>query len=141
MHRLAFRRYVVVGSFLRLRGSVNLLGMQLALHPHTLGRWGEWVALCAYVLQGFWPAPRGLRSHVQTDLLLQRGVLLVLVEVKTRRRHGPYPTLGQPQRQRLQCQCRALAAKFPQHTIRADLCLVMPRWPLVRIYPNALLES
>lgn len=138
---MAFRLFIVAGSFLRLRGSVNLLGMPLALHPHTFGRWGERVALCAYVLQGFWPAPRAARSHVQTDLLLQRGQLLVLVEVKTRRRHGPYPSLGRPQQQRLQRQCRALAAKFPQHTIRADLCLVTPRWPLVHIYPNALLES
>lgn len=123
------------------RSSVNLLGMRFTLHPHTLGHWGERLALCAYLLQGFWPAPRSVRSHVQTDLLLQRGLLLVVVEVKTRRHHGPYPTLGQPQRQRLQRQCRALAGKFPKHTIRADLCLVVPHWPLVRIYPNALLQS
>ncbi len=105
-----------------------------AIPPHMLGYLGEITALFYYLLQGYMPLKQTRRQPVQVDLLLVRGTTLVLVEVKTRAHLGFFPPLSHSQQQRLQLQAKRLAAKFPSHTVRLDLCLVQPNRPWITRY-------
>jgi Holliday junction resolvase-like predicted endonuclease len=123
-----------------MRRSLNALtALAKRLHPHTRGRLAEHLALLYFLLQGYRPAPRPARALAQTDLLLRRGHSLVLVEVKFRTRHG-FPPLSPAQQQRLWRQARALAARYPNLTVRLDLCyltLLPPRLTHLRaLDPN-----
>jgi putative endonuclease len=101
------------------------------------GRLGETVALTAYLLRGWRPAPRPLRALAQTDLLLLRGRTLALVEVKYRPRETTgHLALHPAQAARLHNQARALLAHYPSYTLRLDLCLVFSHWPFVRRLEN-----
>jgi Holliday junction resolvase-like predicted endonuclease len=113
------------------RGGVN--------SRQRLGGLGERLALVYYVLHGYWPVTRPRHEAVQTDLIMQRGTTLVLIEVKTRR----YPVrlekaLGHTQRQRLARQVAVWAARFPSYGVRLDVVIITARWPLVRVYKHVL---
>jgi Holliday junction resolvase-like predicted endonuclease len=103
-------------------------------HNALKGKIAEAAALAAYILRGYLPARRSPRALAQTDLLLTRGQVLVLVEVKYR----PHETIAHialtpAQKQRLQREANALQKLYPHHAIRLDLCLVFPHRPFIRI--------
>lgn len=106
-------------------------------HNHLKGRIAEYTALLAYLLRGYFPARRPPRALAQTDLLLQRGLTLVLVEVKYRPSEAQaHIALTPAQARRLAYEANALQKLYPTHAIRLDLCTVFPRWPFVRLLPN-----
>lgn len=91
--------------------------------------------------KGYRPAPRPVRMLAQTDLLLRRGKVLVLVEVKARASESRAQlALGPGQRARLGRQARALAGRWPQYTVRLDMLLVFPQWPFFRHMENVGLD-
>jgi Holliday junction resolvase-like predicted endonuclease len=103
------------------------------------GKLGEGLALIYFVGQGWWPVARPRFERVQTDLVLQRGSSLLLVEVKARWRAMPYERLvSATQRQRLQQQAAFWAARRPEATVRLMVVQITPSWPVVRCYALAL---
>lgn len=109
------------------------------LSPHRRGQVAEKLALAYFLVQGYTPARRQMRERVQTDLLLSRGQTLLVVEVKFRQSEwGGHLALGPAQRRRLQRAAKALAARNPAHTVRADVVAVFPHWPFVRHLPAAI---
>ncbi|MBI1308557.1 MAG: hypothetical protein GC129_01685 [Proteobacteria bacterium] len=108
-----------------------------AVHPHRKGQVAEFLALTALLLKGYRPAPRPLRALAQTDLLLTKGPVLALVEVKCRTsRARAHLALTPAQKQRLTRQARALAARHPSRTVRLELVLLFPHWPFVEHLPR-----
>lgn len=109
------------------------------LHPHTRGWLAEKVALVYLLARGFWPLRRPRTAHVQTDLLLTRGTILLVAEVKYRATaEAAAIALGPAQTRRLQGECRRLAAVYPDYAVRGDVLWVMPVWPFVRHWPGAI---
>ncbi|MCP5405666.1 MAG: YraN family protein [Pseudomonadaceae bacterium] len=109
------------------------------LHPHTKGWLAEKLAFFYLLTHGYLPARRPTTAHVQTDLLLCRGRILLLVEVKYR----PTATaaalaISPTQRARLTREARRLAALYPAYALRADIIAVFPRWPFLSHLPSAI---
>lgn len=103
------------------------------------GKLGEGLALIYFMAQGWWPAKRPRFEAVQTDLLLRRGHVLLLVEVKTRRHAVPLEkALSGAQKERLRFQAKRLAARYPTLTVRLDAVIITPRWPFLRHFINIL---
>jgi putative endonuclease len=104
-----------------------------------LGRLGERLALCVYLLQGYSPISRPRTEHVQTDLLMRRGQTLVLVEVKTRRHSEPFAkVLGPAQKARLAKQAAFWAAKYPHMGVRLDVVHISLSKPFWQRWKNIL---
>ncbi len=108
-------------------------------HRARFGKYGERLALLYYILHGYWPAPRARREYVQTDLLLQTRHVLVLVEVKTRRKMARLEEiLHHIQRARLAKQVAFWAAKRPDMAVRLDVVLITPKWPFIKVWHSIL---
>lgn len=106
------------------------------LHPHTKGWLAEKLAFAYFLAQGFTPLRRPRRSPVQTDLLLKRGDLILLIEVKFRQAHASAATAISPkQAVRLRTEARRIAARNPHATLRADAVAVFPQWPFLAHTP------
>lgn len=120
--------------------SLPILGRLVnRLHPHTRGRLAEKVAFVYLLAQGYRPARRPGRAPVQTDLLLTRGTIVLLVEVKFRQSAAAAQVaVSAAQTRRLQAESRRLAAYFPHHTLRADILEVLPCWPWLVHRPGAI---
>ena len=118
---------------------VNAFPSRAAYNKARLGRLGERVALCAYLLQGYCPMPRLRNEHVQTDLLLKRGSTLVLVEVKTRSRTEPFAKVLSPsQKARLAKQVVFWVARYPHMGVRLDVVHLSLKWPFWQRWENIL---
>ncbi len=103
------------------------------LHPHRKGYVSEWLALALMMTKGFVPAARPRRSRAQTDLLMRRGTLLVLVEVKYRPTDtAAHRAISPAQRHRLMAEARHRAAHHPEMAVRIDTIAVFPHWPFIR---------
>ena len=49
------------------------------------GRWAEWLATLFLMVKGYWPVARRLKTPVgEIDLLVRRGDILAVIEVKAR---------------------------------------------------------
>lgn len=114
----------------------SLAGLVNRLHPHTRGWLAEYVALVYLGVQGYRPARRFWRTRVQTDLVLTRGTVMVLVEVKFRQTAAHAAVAITPtQAARLRAEARRIAARHPAYTVRADAVQVFPAWPFVHHSP------
>lgn len=134
VRRVTFRRWIAKGRGTWLQAYRNL-GAAIK------GRWAERLALVCLVCKGYLPAPRPARMLAQTDLLLSKGQVLVLVEVKARTAESrAHHALTPGQKARLRRQARALAGRYPQYTVRLDLLLVFPHPPFVRHIVNVALD-
>lgn len=99
------------------------------------GRRAEWAAIAYLLVKGYRPLARRVRTPLgEIDLVMRRGRVTVMVEVKARRDLDTgLDALGLRQRQRLVRAARWWLAKHPafaQDDVRFDLVLVSPgRWP------------
>jgi putative endonuclease len=99
------------------------------------GRRAELLALLALALRGYRPVARNLRTPVgEIDLVVRRGRLLAIVEVKTRGQLADAAEALRPAQQaRIRRATEWLLAQRPHLaalTIRFDVVLVLPRrWP------------
>jgi putative endonuclease len=74
----------------------------------------------------------------QTDLLLQKGRAVILLEVKYRSTlPAARQAMGPAQQQRLARQARLVSKRFPTYTLRLDTFALAPVWPFVRHQTNA----
>ena len=91
----------------------------------SLGRWGEEYAARYLHHQGFQILRRNWRSDAgEIDLLLRRGDIFVVCEVKTRRshRHGhPDEAVDGKRLRRLCSAAEIVAAEHPSATVRVDI--------------------
>lgn len=109
------------------------------LCPHTRGWLAEQLAAAYFLIQGFRPLRRPNRTLVQTDLLLTRGTVVLLVEVKFRQTATQAALAISPtQAKRLRAEARRIAARYPSHTLRVDGVQVFPHWPFVRHSPACI---
>lgn len=109
---------------------------------HTKGSRAEKVAFIYLLCKGYTPAPRPVRALAQTDLLLRKGPVLALVEVKYRSTAARgHLALHPAQKARLHRQLWALAARYPGLTLRLDLLLVFPQWPFIQHIPGVDLPA
>jgi Holliday junction resolvase-like predicted endonuclease len=107
------------------------------IHPHLRGWLAEKLALGYYMARGFLPIRHVRQALAQTDLILIRGDLILLVEVKFRSSQGRgHVALTTGQRQRLNRQMLAIAGKYPGYTIRLEVFLVFPHRPFWQRIPN-----
>lgn len=99
------------------------------------GRRAELIALIALMLRGYRPVARNLKTPVgEIDLIVRRGGVLAVVEVKTRGTLSDAAESILPlQQARIRRATEWLLASRPdlaQLTIRFDAVLVLPaRWP------------
>ncbi len=109
------------------------------LPTHVRGALAEKAALVSYLIHGFMPlaVPQAL---AQTDLTLRRRRLILLVEVKyrTSRTRG-HLALTPAQKERLNRQARSVSARYPDCTVRLEVCLFFPHYPFYQRIP--LLDS
>lgn len=105
------------------------------LSAHGRGALAEKAAMVSYRLRGYrtLSVPQNL---AQTDLTLRRKSLIVLVEVKyrTTQQRG-HLAFTPAQQARLVRQARSIAARYPECTVRLELCLVFPYVPFVQCIP------
>ena len=102
------------------------------------GAWAENLAALYFRLKGYSILRQHGRHLAQTDLLLQRGQTIVLVEVKCRRTlPAARQAMGAAQAARLRNQARLVAKRFPTHTLRLDTLALAPHWPFLRHQINA----
>lgn len=103
------------------------------LNPHLRGQLAEKAALLYYLLHGYRPLIGLSRALAQTDLTLTCGQTILLVEVKYRSsRNRGHLAVTPAQQGRLTRQMRALAGRFPSHTLRLEVFLVFPHWPFLQ---------
>lgn len=101
------------------------------LGPHRCGVLAEKMALVSYLIRGYQPLVIPQRI-AQTDLILRRGSLILLVEVKFRSQfHRTHTAVTPVQRKRLEHQMRALVGRFPQCAFRIELCFVTLKFPFI----------
>ena len=99
------------------------------------GRRAELLALLALMARGYRPVARNLKTPVgEIDLVVRRGGLLAVVEVKTRGQLADAAEALRPlQQARIRRAAEWLLAQRPDLaalTIRFDVVLVLPRrWP------------
>lgn len=99
------------------------------------GRRAELIALLSLMVRGYRPVARNLKTPVgEIDLIMRRGRVLAVVEVKTRGSYADAAEAISPQQQaRIRRATEWLLASRPdlaQLTIRFDAVLVLPRrWP------------
>ncbi len=99
------------------------------------GRRAELIALLSLMVRGYRPIARNLKTPVgEIDLVMRRGRVLAVVEVKTRGTYADAAEAILPQQQaRIRRATEWLLASRPdlaQLTIRFDAVLVLPRrWP------------
>ena len=112
-----------------------------------LGARGERAAARWYQLRGFTVAARNFRTRMgELDLVVEKGTLLVVVEVKTRSGQNgfgaPCEAVDPHKQQRLIHAAGLFLQRYPQygeHTVRFDVAEVTPG-PLgmrVRCIPSA----
>lgn len=107
------------------------------LHPHLRGWLSEKLALAYYMAHGFLPIRHVHQSLAQTDLILIRSDLILLVEVKYRSSQGRgHVAVTQGQQGRLTRQMQAIAGRYPGYTIRLELFLVFPHRPFCQRIRN-----
>ncbi|PZP39671.1 MAG: hypothetical protein DI585_03260 [Pseudomonas fluorescens] len=109
------------------------------LGPHRCGHFAEKLAMVSYAIRGFAPlkVPQNL---AQTDLIVRRGSLIVLVEVKFRgsRQRGQFAVTPN-QKQRLQRQMHAVSGRFSNCTVRLEVFLVFLQFPFCKRIRNPYL--
>ncbi len=99
------------------------------------GRRAELVALLSLMVRGYRPVARNLKTPVgEIDLIMRRGQVLAVIEVKTRGSYADAAEAILPQQQaRIRRATEWLLASRPDLaalTIRFDAVLVLPgRWP------------
>ncbi|MBM3546397.1 MAG: YraN family protein [Alphaproteobacteria bacterium] len=99
------------------------------------GRRAELVALLALMMRGWRPVARNLKTPVgEIDLVMRRGSVLAVIEVKTRAQYAEAAESILPQQQaRIARATEWLLSQRPDLaalTIRFDAVLVTPgRWP------------
>ena len=99
------------------------------------GRRAELIALLSLMLRGYRPVARNLKTPVgEIDLVMRRGQMLAVIEVKTRGSYADAAEAILPQQQaRIRRATEWLLASRPdlaQLTTRFDAVLVLPgRWP------------
>ncbi|MFZ2587300.1 MAG: YraN family protein [Alphaproteobacteria bacterium] len=114
----------------------SLASLVNRLHPHTRGWLAEKLAALYLLAYGFTPIRRPHRAPVQTDLLLARGKLVLLVEVKFRQIHlNALQAITPNQKARLRAEARRISARYPTHTLRVDGIQVFPHWPFLHHTP------
>jgi putative endonuclease len=95
------------------------------VQPGETGRRGEALAAQFLALEGYEVLSRNARvADVEVDLIARRGTLLVLVEVKLRRRGlvAAPQAVGPEQRRRLARAASALVGRCPwAETVRLDV--------------------
>jgi len=95
-----------------------------------LGSAGEAAALAAYLARGFELVARNWRCPVgEIDLVLRRGALLVVCEVKTRRgadRGGPFEAVDRRKQRKLRLLAQAFLASgsLAHDAVRFDVASV-----------------
>jgi putative endonuclease len=100
------------------------------------GRRAELLALLALMARGYRPVARNLKTPVgEIDLVVRRGNVLAVIEVKTRGDYAEAAESIRPlQRARVTRATEWLLAQRPdlaRLTIRFDAVLVLPRrWPM-----------
>jgi Holliday junction resolvase-like predicted endonuclease len=106
---------------------------------HRFGWLGEQLAWAYFACLGYRRFTPKNRGHVQIDLMMIKGSLLLVVEVKTRRNLAEaLLALKKPQSSRLARAARQVAAAYPDLAVRADAVLVFPRWPLIHHVAGAI---
>lgn len=76
---------------------------------------------------------------MQIDLLMARGSVLLVIEVKARRNLAEaLLALKKQQSRRLAQAARQVAAAYPDMAVRADLVLVTPAWPVIHHVAGAI---
>ncbi len=105
-----------------------------AARTHKRGQWAEFIACCWLRAKGYRVVARRLRTPAgEIDIAVQRGRVLVVVEVKARPTlDAALLSLGSRQRHRLaRAGAWLLAQRHRTATeLRFDLVLVCPwRWP------------
>jgi putative endonuclease len=82
--------------------------------------------------------PHG-KQRVQIDLLMRRGNLLVVAEVKYRPNLAKgLLAVGPEQAKRLNRAALQLAAHYPNVSLRTDVLIITPSWPFVHHFKGAL---
>lgn len=112
-----------------------------------LGRRGEEAAARWYRLRGFRVLARNFRTRMgELDLVVRRGALLAVVEVKTRSGDAGYgapcEAVSPHKQQRLVRAAQTFLQRYPQYadcTVRFDVAEVTPGplWLRVRCIPAA----
>jgi putative endonuclease len=102
---------------------------------HGRGRRAELLAMLALIARGYRPVARNLKTPVgEIDLVMRRGQVLAVVEVKTRAHYADAAESILPMQQaRIRRATEWLLTQRPdlaRLTIRFDAVLVLPRrWP------------
>ena len=105
---------------------------------HLKGRFAEKFALAILMLKGYTPLSVNDRSGIaEVDLLLSKGDVIVLVEVKYRGtiEEGHY-AIHPSQRARLEMQAALIQRQYPNKFVRIDGFFVYPHTPYVEHVEN-----
>jgi putative endonuclease len=111
----------------------------------SIGAWGENLAACFLDGLGYEILERNLRiGHVEVDLLVRRGEILAIVEVRLRssvRRGQPEESVSWRKRRHLERAWRHLATRHPEaRWIRMDIISIVrqgSRAVRIRHFPSA----
>ncbi|NBX85704.1 MAG: hypothetical protein EBQ80_00435 [Proteobacteria bacterium] len=107
------------------------------VHPHTKGKLAEYIARTYFTLQGYRRLPTSKHQLAQTDILLQKHNLILIIEVKARTTQAKaHQALHPSQRQRLHAQARKLAARHPNCTVRVDALFLFLHPPFLEHIPS-----
>ena len=104
------------------------------------GHFAEFLVWAWLALRGWSAVGRRVRiAGVEADLVMRRGNVLALIEVKYRFRPGPPPAqlVTARQRRRLARAARILAARWGHLLVRIDLAEVTWRPPRIRVHEAA----
>lgn len=114
--------------------------MYLKQIVHTKGAFFEVVAANLLRLKGYRILGRNKKmGGVEVDILATKQNILVVVEVKYRRKQSKgHVAIHPKQKHRLQGQAAQLMGQFPQfQTVRLDVVLFFPHRPFVEHIKNA----
>ena len=122
----------------RRQAGARHLPIQKKQQAELRGRQAEWVVMCAYMLAGFWPVARRLRTKAgELDMVMRRGKTLIGIEVKYRTDYLAETALPSPRQQtRLRAALQSIWVYYESigfQSVYLDI-VVLGRWGRFRRY-------